>query len=73
MVILLRQALHASRLALTHPSTGKHIEFVAPLAADMQSVLNVLQKSKADKSVTDRRGCSFTMIRRGLSMQGRPK
>jgi 23S rRNA pseudouridine1911/1915/1917 synthase len=42
-VILLRQALHASRLALTHPATKERIEFVAPLAADMQSVLKVLQ------------------------------
>lgn len=38
-VILARQALHASRLALVHPSTRERLEFVAPLAMDMERVL----------------------------------
>ena len=42
-VILHRQALHARRLRLTHPETGEELEFVAPLAADMQLVLDELR------------------------------
>lgn len=30
-----RQALHSHRLAFTHPITGKHLEFKAPLPEDM--------------------------------------
>jgi 23S rRNA pseudouridine1911/1915/1917 synthase len=42
-VILARQALHASRLALLHPATAQRLEFAAPLPQDMQQVLNVLR------------------------------
>jgi 23S rRNA pseudouridine1911/1915/1917 synthase len=42
-LILSRQALHASRLGLVHPSTGQRLEFVAPLAEDMSSALTVLR------------------------------
>jgi 23S rRNA pseudouridine1911/1915/1917 synthase len=42
-MILTRQALHASRLGISHPSTGERLEFVAPLAEDMSSVLSVLR------------------------------
>jgi 23S rRNA pseudouridine1911/1915/1917 synthase len=42
-LILARQALHAARLALVHPATGERLEFVAPLAVDMQRVLDALQ------------------------------
>jgi 23S rRNA pseudouridine1911/1915/1917 synthase len=42
-VILSRQALHASRLALAHPATGERVEFVAPLADDMVEVLKLLR------------------------------
>jgi 23S rRNA pseudouridine1911/1915/1917 synthase len=38
-VILARQALHARRLKLTHPSTREPIEFQAPLPQDMKRVL----------------------------------
>lgn len=34
-----RQALHARRLGLTHPSTGEHCEWVIPLAADFAGLL----------------------------------
>ncbi len=34
-----RQALHAHRLALAHPLTGKALQFEAPLPTDMQSTL----------------------------------
>ena len=34
-----RQALHAFRLALTHPATGDHLDFRAPLPPDMQAAV----------------------------------
>lgn len=34
-----RQALHAFRLAFTHPSTGQALDLRAPLPADMQQAL----------------------------------
>jgi 23S rRNA pseudouridine1911/1915/1917 synthase len=39
-----RQALHATALALIHPSTGKIMEFSAPLPQDMQTLLAQLKK-----------------------------
>jgi 23S rRNA pseudouridine1911/1915/1917 synthase len=39
---LLRQALHAHRLAFIHPLTGDPMQFEAPLAPDMQFALNGL-------------------------------
>jgi 23S rRNA pseudouridine1911/1915/1917 synthase len=38
-----RQALHASSLAFRHPTTGKIVEFTAPLAADIKNILEVLR------------------------------
>ncbi|MBI5365060.1 MAG: RluA family pseudouridine synthase [Planctomycetes bacterium] len=40
---LSRQALHAERLTITHPATGKRIYFEAPWPADMQAVLEWLR------------------------------
>ena len=37
------QALHSRELILSHPSTGEQMKFVAPLPADMQSILNQLR------------------------------
>ena len=37
-----RQALHASRLQFDHPVTGKPIECLSPLPADMRGLLDVL-------------------------------
>ena len=42
-----RQALHAERLALTHPVTGRRMEWQAPLPADMQSLLAALEQDAA--------------------------
>ena len=36
-----RQALHAYRLAFTHPMTGETLEFHAPLPDDVQQVLSL--------------------------------
>ena len=38
-----RQALHAERLSLFHPRTGALMEFYAPLAEDIRSVLQTLE------------------------------
>ena len=38
-----RQALHAERLSLFHPRTGALMEFYAPLAEDIQSLLQTLE------------------------------
>jgi len=39
-----RQALHAARLGLVHPMTGKNVEWEAPMPDDMQALLKVLEK-----------------------------
>jgi 23S rRNA pseudouridine1911/1915/1917 synthase len=38
-----RPALHAARLAFTHPATGKRVAFVAPLPADILATLERLR------------------------------
>jgi 23S rRNA pseudouridine1911/1915/1917 synthase len=38
-----RQALHAERLTLFHPRSGVPIEFYAPLAEDIDSLLKLLK------------------------------
>jgi 23S rRNA pseudouridine1911/1915/1917 synthase len=42
-VLLDRQALHAARISFTHPVSGERVQVSAPLAADMQCVLDVLR------------------------------
>lgn len=46
-VLLDRQALHAHRLKIAHPITREPLEFVAPIPADMQSVLDELRAHPA--------------------------
>ena len=41
--LLARQALHAHRLALMHPTSGEWQQFEAPLAADLENTLAVLR------------------------------
>lgn len=41
-----RQALHAQQLTLQHPKTDKSCSFKAPIAPDMQSLINVLRTSE---------------------------
>jgi 23S rRNA pseudouridine1911/1915/1917 synthase len=43
-VLLERQALHARRLSLWHPITGKQMTFEAPVPEDMQQTLRYLQR-----------------------------
>jgi 23S rRNA pseudouridine1911/1915/1917 synthase len=40
-----RQALHAGRLALIHPATGKAMEWNAPVPADMRKLISVLRRA----------------------------
>jgi len=39
-----RQALHAARLGLVHPVSGKNMEWEAPMPDDMRALLKVLEK-----------------------------
>jgi 23S rRNA pseudouridine1911/1915/1917 synthase len=41
-----RQALHAARLALTHPMTGRALEWEAPLPDDMAGLLSALEHDR---------------------------
>src|SRR6185312_10127026 len=43
-----RQALHAARLALAHPMTGRALEWEAPLADDMAQLLSALDHDQHD-------------------------
>ena len=43
-----RQALHAARLKLAHPVTGKEVEWEAPLPADMAHLVAVLEADAHD-------------------------
>ncbi|TET33291.1 MAG: RluA family pseudouridine synthase [Planctomycetota bacterium] len=47
--LLLRQALHAGRLAFEHPENGAPMEIVAPLPDDMERVLAVLRERMKDE------------------------
>ncbi|RPH44555.1 MAG: RluA family pseudouridine synthase [Planctomycetota bacterium] len=42
--ILMRQALHAYRISFTHPGTGMIVEYTAPVAKDLELVLELLRK-----------------------------
>jgi len=41
-----RQALHAARLGLTHPLTGREMQWEAPLPPDMQRLLDALEADR---------------------------
>jgi 23S rRNA pseudouridine1911/1915/1917 synthase len=41
-----RQALHAARLAFTHPKTRRHVEFTAPLPEDIRALIESLRARK---------------------------
>ena len=42
-VVLRRQPLHAASLTLRHPATGEDLTIEAPLASDLEEVLNLLR------------------------------
>lgn len=41
--VLNRQALHAFRLGISHPTTGERLQLEAPIPADMQAVIELLR------------------------------
>jgi 23S rRNA pseudouridine1911/1915/1917 synthase len=43
-----RQALHAARLTLTHPKSGKRVSFDAPLPKDLATLLDALARDAAE-------------------------
>ncbi len=45
-----RHALHAARLRLRHPRDGAWVEYEAPLAADLQALLENLRRPDASVS-----------------------
>ena len=45
--ILMRQALHAWWISFTHPGTGEIVDYSAPVAADMELVLDLLRTHAA--------------------------
>ena len=49
-----RQALHAARLKLDHPLTGRELEWEAPLPADMKQLIDALEADT--RSVDGKRG-----------------
>jgi len=44
---LTRHALHALEIQVEHPKTQKKLTITAPLPADMQRVLDILQQGDA--------------------------
>lgn len=42
--VLHRQALHAARIAFTHPASGKEADFSAPLPEDMAAAIDLLRE-----------------------------
>jgi 23S rRNA pseudouridine1911/1915/1917 synthase len=53
-VLLNRQALHARRLSITHPTTGEPITFEAPLPDDLQGTLDFLREHRSRSGATKR-------------------
>lgn len=49
-----RQALHAARLRLTHPVSGKAVEWKAPLPADMARLVALLEADAEGEAGDDR-------------------
>ena len=45
-----RQALHAERLQLIHPRTGRALEFIAPWFEDMRGLLELLKQRCVEKT-----------------------
>lgn len=48
-----RQALHARKLGLVHPTTGRHMEWQAPLPEDMKHLIAVLEADMEHGVVDD--------------------
>jgi len=53
-VVLRRQALHARRLALTHPQSGNPLSFEAPLPPDLQAVVDLLESPSSSSALAEK-------------------
>jgi 23S rRNA pseudouridine1911/1915/1917 synthase len=51
-----RQALHAARLGLIHPRTGQEMEWEASVPADMQNLIDQLERDQRDHADTSAGG-----------------
>jgi 23S rRNA pseudouridine1911/1915/1917 synthase len=49
-MLIARQALHAFRLTIRHPVSGKEMQFEAPLPVDFQRTLQFLQSAANGQS-----------------------
>ena len=49
-----RQALHARNLSFVHPATQQVVEFEREIPADMQNLIDVLDRDVVDRDVVDR-------------------
>ncbi|UCG53775.1 MAG: RluA family pseudouridine synthase [Candidatus Latescibacterota bacterium] len=49
--VMQRQALHASKISLSHPSTGDRLEFTTALPEDMRLALEMLYRETSSKEV----------------------
>ena len=47
-----RQALHAARLALTHPGSGERLAWEAELPTDMRELLTALAEDAAQPGIS---------------------
>jgi 23S rRNA pseudouridine1911/1915/1917 synthase len=45
-----RQALHAARLALVHPLTGRRMQWEAPLPEDMRTLITALEADQHERA-----------------------
>lgn len=52
--LLERHALHAHRLAITHPTTGERMTFVAPVPSDLEQTLAALRQHRPYSSQSNR-------------------
>ena len=48
-----RPFLHAARLAFTHPSDGRRMEFESPLPPDLQAVIDDIRERQSGESDTE--------------------
>lgn len=49
--MMARQALHAEMLGFTHPDTGKYVEFISPVPADMKETIEMLEAGAGSKDI----------------------
>ncbi|MFI4912002.1 MAG: RluA family pseudouridine synthase [Sedimentisphaeraceae bacterium JB056] len=57
--LLSRQALHAWKLAIDHPKTGKRMKFEAPIYDDMNNLLEMLRKYRPFEKKVVKKKTSF--------------